>query len=104
MKASKLATSLAKVANLIYNGDFKTDESKLYLFWDFSDKKNFLAAVKAVGPGRKEFDGDKIKFIPKLESDIHLVLRAPRNLVCKLVSEAVYDCEPLLSKEEESKL
>lgn len=76
--------------------------------WDriqfFSDKDKFLAAGRAIGSFTKEFDRDDILLIHALPSGAHIDLVAARNLVCRLVKEAEYECEPLLTPEEEKSL
>lgn len=70
-----------------------------------SDKTGFLEAVKAVGSGTKKV-GDKWDFT-FLALDGLLRLTVARSAVCRLVKPAQpaeYECEPLLSQEEESSL
>lgn len=76
------------------------DEVALKLSY-FDDKKRFLAAVRALGTGTKGPDkyitNDYI-FTPAFGG---LRIQAERNTVCRLVRPAEYECEPLLSPEEE---
>ena len=66
-------------------------------FHYFSDKDNFLAAVRALKPGKKEFesgDNGDIMFIPDGIEHIKLSVKANRSAVCVLVKHAqpaVYD-------------
>lgn len=70
------------------------------------NKAGFLAAVKAVGSGRKKAGGNdnELTFI-SLGGLLHLTVF--RDAVCRVVKAAqpaVYDCEPLLSQAEEAAL
>jgi hypothetical protein len=67
-----------------------------------SHKDLFLAAVRAIGNGKKSGNGTDFEFI---YSGLHLV--ADRSAVCRIVTPAVpavYDCLPLLSPEEEAQI
>ena len=80
---------------------FKIPGSSAKLFIYFHGKQEFVEAVKALGPGKKEYDNHDLDFIP---DGTEIVLSINRNTVCTLVSPAVYDCEPLLSPEEDAAL
>jgi|SRR5271157_6091189 len=70
-------------------------------FMCFYDRDAFIAAVRALEPGKKEFKGADVDF---MIDAVNIVLSIPRNKVCKLVTPAVYDCEPFLGPEEEAEL
>ena len=76
--------------------------------WDriqfFSDKEKFIAAGRAIGSFAKSFDRHDLILMHTLPSGAHIDLVAARNLVCRLVKEAEYECEPLLTPEEEKSL
>jgi len=72
----------------------------LWYMWE-SSKPAFLAAVKALGPGKKELTDEYVKFFPT-DGPIHVYI--DRKVVCKLVRPAEYDCESLLSQAEEQTL
>ena len=78
--------------------DISTVVAPALYFWD--DKKLFLKAVKALGPGEKSYDGDDLIYLVQG----FLKLRIQRNVVCTLVRPAEYACEPLLSQAEEEVL
>lgn len=80
---------------------FKMPGSVTKLFICFYGKEQFVEAVKALGTGKKEYNHNDLDFIP---DGTEIVLSISRSQVCKLVSPAVYDCEPLLSREEEDAL
>lgn len=65
------------------------------------DKTGFLAAVKAVGAGKKQAISNDFIFSC---FDGALRLSVQRNSVCRLVKPAEYECEPLLSRAEEGLL
>jgi hypothetical protein len=71
-------------------------KAKSYLWYMF-EKDHFLAAVKALGPGRKEIGDEYVEYHP---TDAPLYIRIERNSVCKLVKPAEYDCEPFLKPED----
>jgi hypothetical protein len=71
----------------------------------FSDKEKFIAAVRAVGPGTKEVDGNYSTFVPGMDiGEARLGIRANRDAVCKKVQDEIWECEPLLSPEEEAQV
>lgn len=73
-------------------------------FFSYYDKEKFLAAVRAVGSGAKNLDASstEVRFIPTGFPEVHISV--PRNLVCRKVQEAVYECEPFLSADEVASL
>ena len=87
---------------LLSRPEFETDSTPHGFFWFCSDKEKFLAAVKAVGAGKKKFTDDEVRFSPVDYPDI--TIYANRNSVCKKVQEAVWECEPLLSAAEEQQI
>jgi hypothetical protein len=71
----------------------------------FSDKDGFIAAVRAVGGGTKSVSSDDYKItVATGEQAAQLDLVANRDSVCRKVQDEVWECEPLLSKEEESSM
>jgi hypothetical protein len=78
-------------------------------FWYWSDKEKFLAAVRALTPGRKEYgegtERDALYFYPSgVPQGTKLRLRVERALFCRKVQEEKWECEPLLSPGEERQL
>jgi hypothetical protein len=80
-------------------------------FWYWSAKEPFLAAVRALKPGRKEYgegtnaDALALKFYPAgVPEGVDFYLRINRSAMCRLIQEAKYECEPLLSPEEEAQI
>lgn len=72
-------------------------------FLHYYEKEPFIAAVKAVGAGKKEFTENEVTF--RVERTWGLVeLHAPRRTVCRLVRAAEYDCDPFLTPAEEAVL
>lgn len=105
MKSYKYADNLEKLATFLRNRpEFETEAPSVYGFFTYYDKDSFIAAVRACGAGKKEFADTFIHFFPAVGEGIHLRLEAPRNKVCRLVREAEYDCDPLLSQEEEASI
>lgn len=70
----------------------------------YEEKEPFLAAVRAIGKGRKVVDDRYYNFVV---ADGLLHLSVNREAVCRIVKPAQpaeYDCEPLLSQAEEAQL
>jgi hypothetical protein len=69
----------------------------------YDRKDDFLSAVKAVGSGVKRVSnsGDSLEFLA-LSGMLRLTVY--RTSVCRLVQEAKYECDPLLTPEEEANL
>ena len=102
MQSHELAQELHKQADyLLGRPEFPIAGSatKFLCYWD---KVSFLAAVRALEPCTKEYKGDDLDIT--ITNCPSIKLSIPRNNVCKLVTPAVYDCEPLLSPEEEQSL
>lgn len=76
-------------------------ESKPAIYNFMYDKEKFLAAVRAMIPGRKVIDEFNVAFEPK---GTILNLRVPRNLVCRKIQDVKYDCEPFLSPAEDAEM
>jgi hypothetical protein len=77
----------------------------------YGDKDSFLAAVRALGAGKKEtdeyFKDDLIFRATSCPEGTEFKVHVNRSAVCRLVrpaQEAVYDCEPLLSQAEEAEI
>lgn len=75
-------------------------DRKEYLWYMF-EKENFVAAVKALGPGTKEIGTEYVEYHP---DDAPLYIKIERNAVCKLVRPAEYDCEPFLKPEDHKEI
>jgi hypothetical protein len=60
----------------------------------FYEKSAFVSAVRALGSGSKEIQGDRLRFRPKNAS---FALEIDRSSVCKVVKPAEWSCEPWLT-------
>lgn len=78
-------------------------EPTSYHHFHYYEKEPFVAAVRALGSGKKKITETGIEFIVTPPGS-HISLEAPRNLLCRLIRPAEYDCDPLLSPEEEKSL
>lgn len=67
----------------------------------YGDKVPFLAVVRATLPGKKEIDQWNVNFHPK---GVRLQININRDAVCRKVQDVKYECEPLLSQEEEGQM
>jgi hypothetical protein len=111
MKSHEYANKLKELADfLLSRPDFDTKTDSLYQsFWFWQAKEPFLAAVRALKPGEKKYgedtDRDSLLFYPAgLPEGITLELRVQRALFCRKVQEEKWECEPLLSAEEEAQM
>jgi hypothetical protein len=66
-------------------------------------KEQITAAAKSLGTFKKKFTDTDIRLDVDLEFG-SISVEAPRKTVCRLVQRAVYDCDPLLSPEEEAQI
>lgn len=84
---------------------FNTNMTRAYSynFFRYHEKELFVAAVKAVGSGVKEFTDSDIKVLYR-QGDVEITIEAPRNTLCRLIRPAEYDCDPFLSPDEEKNL
>jgi hypothetical protein len=78
-------------------------EPTSYHHFRYYEKEPFIAAVKALGSGKKKITDGEIEFVVE-RPGAHIGIEAPRNLLCRLIRPAEYDCDPLLSPEEEKSL
>lgn len=107
MSSHEYAEELKKLAEfLLSRPAFNAHWGKLHeTFYFYSNKEDFLAAVAALKPGKKEFTENEVQFFPTINSErIVLKLEANRTTVCKLVKPAEYDCQSLLDASEEKLL
>jgi hypothetical protein len=68
--------------------------------WFFSEKEIFLNLVRVLKPGKKEMSNSYVDFHP---SGAHIQLTINRDLVCRRLNPE-YECEPLLSQEEDAEM
>lgn len=101
MKSHDLANEMRKMADYLSSKPNFNAPSTATKYLCFYDKQQFIEAVRALEPGKKEYRDSDLEFNV---SAVPIVMSIPRNRVCVLVSPAVYDCEPLLTTEEESSL
>lgn len=71
----------------------------LVSFYGNSNKEAFIAAVRALKPGIKKIDQEYVNFYP---SGTILNLYINRDAVCRKVQDVKYECEPLLSPQEDA--
>lgn len=78
-------------------------EKRLFVNFSYREREPFVAAVRAIGAGKKDYGNDEIRF--EFEAPFaKIVIDAPRASVCRLITPAVYECEPFLSPDEEKEL
>jgi hypothetical protein len=77
-----------------------------WLHWSFwEEKASFIAAARVLGGNKRYTDTDL-----SLEQDfgpLEVCLRIDRKAVCRIVEPAkpaVYECDPILSEEEEAQI
>ena len=105
MKSHEYAKQVIQAAEFILSRpefEAETTSTTLYLgcFWD---KALFLAAVRALGTGKKEYSGTELRYAVE-DHGAKMTMTIPRDKVCRKVQEAKWECEPLLTPEEEAAL
>jgi hypothetical protein len=106
MKSHEYAKKLQEIAQfLLDKPEFEThSDPKIHLFF-WSNKEEFLTAVRCVGAGRKEWGKSDLDFIPAgLPADAKLILNISRSSVCRKIQDEKWECEPLLSSDEEAQM
>ncbi|HLW51247.1 MAG TPA: hypothetical protein VKW06_00260 [Candidatus Angelobacter sp.] len=102
-----LARALQQTAEwLLSRPSFQIEERFDAMTWqsiNFSQKDKFLAAVRAIGTGKKAFRPHEVEVKAEIPGG-RIYLKAPRDLVCRLIRPAEYECDPFLSPEEEKQL
>jgi hypothetical protein len=110
--AHDVATELRKMADSL-DKEPKAIVQQCWITFMCSDRQTFLNTARLMPrPVFKKFDDDpkypRIKVGSKdFTGPVHLNVEAPRDIACRVVTPAqpaVYDCEPLLSAEEEASL
>lgn len=74
-------------------------------YWSY--KEEFLAAAKALGSFSKRYTDEKLIISAPANGGVELRLDVDRKAVCRIVKPsqpAEYECDPLLTPEEESAL
>ena len=108
-KASQVVTELRKLADgLDTLGDQTVPEIFIRYWASSEEKEDFLALAKVFPrPFQKEFDTLWLRLRYETGAGVHIQANIPRSAVCRIVEparEAVYECEPVLSAQEESTL
>ena len=107
MNSHELARKMAETADyLLRRPEFETpsysDDSKMYLGSYYSNKEKMLAAVRALGAGEKKYSGTDLNFYSA--TPIPIWFSVNRDQVCKKVQEEKWECEALLTPEEEASI
>ena len=106
MKSHEFANKLEKLAEFLKSRpDFDTERVSVFQWLNFYNKDKFLAAAKSLGGGRKEVSGSDFLFHPAHGiSGVDFYIGAPRDRVCRKVQDEKWECEPLLTPEEEAQI
>jgi hypothetical protein len=101
MKSYAYAAKLQELATfLLSKPEFEAEGSPFFYSRQWT-KEGFVAAVKALGEGTKEFSWTEIIFKPTGgPKGVNIQVYAPRDKVCTLIKDVVWDYEPLLSAAE----
>lgn len=100
MTSHEAANKLSEMAEFLRSKPEFEIGRALTIYRHFWEKESFLAAVKALGSGEKVYDSTDLNFVPAGCPDINISIS--RNKVCRKVQEEKWECEPLLSQEEEA--
>lgn len=105
MKSHEYAKQVIQAAEFIMSRpefEAKCSSATLYLGW-FWDKAPFLAAARALGTGKKEYSGTDLSYTVE-DHGAKITMSIHRDKVCRKVQEIKWECEPLLTPEEEAAL
>ena len=106
LTSHEYAKKLQQLADfLLSKPNFNTDWEEKYSYVTFNyyaKKADFLDAARSLGSGKKEWSDDRLKFVPN-GTDM-LKIYVSRSAVCRKVQEEKWECEPLLSAEEEERV
>lgn len=78
-------------------------DRRVFVCFNYYEREQIIAAVRALGTGKKNFTDDDISFEVVLPC-AKIIVNAPRLKVCRLIRPAEYECDPLLSPDEEKEL
>lgn len=96
------ARNLQKLAEwLLARPEFEIGryDTRSFTIFSYYDKDQFLAAVRALGAGKKKFTDREVQFEIELPF-AEIRVDAPRDKVCRLIRPAEYECDPFLSDSE----
>ena len=105
MNSHEFAMDIKEAAEyLLSRAEFETNatQAAVYLGGYYSDKKGFIDAAKALGNVEKTYDAHDLRL--SIIKGAKIWLGAPRSLVCRKVQDEKWECEPLLTSEEEESL
>ena len=102
MKSHEYANRLNALAEfLLSKPEFEFDSEPM-LFQHYYDKEPFLDAVRALGAGSKEYSETELIFRPSEHNELRIYIN--RDKVCRKVQQEKWECEPLLSPDEEAQV
>lgn len=70
----------------------------------YGRKEEFLAVVRALKPGKKRIDAEISGYVNFTPAGTCIEVYINRDVMCRKVKEAEYECEPLLSAEEDAEM
>ena len=104
MKSHEYAAKLKQAAEFLLSKDDVELDSGPRVFVPMSGggKENFLAAVRAFGAGKKDFDFplSAFPYMYFTPTGQIITLSINRDAVCRKVQDVKWECEPLLSQDE----
>lgn len=102
MRSHEYAQKLHEIAEFLESRtEFETNTKPRESFYFWFNKEDFLAAVKSLGSGKKVFSGSDLRYEVS-GAPISVVIS--RDKVCRKVRDEEWECEPLLSPQEEETL
>ena len=78
------------------------DSANSYLGSYYQEKDAFLSAVKALGAVNKSFTGTELKISCSVIGGGDIYFDIARSVVCRKVQEEKWECQSLLTPEEEA--
>ena len=110
MYENKMSHAYAKALQeaaeyLLSKPDFMTGTSGPYIYLGtYYSKEKFLQAVHSLGNMEKEYTDTLLKVKHVLPQGAQVYTEIARDKVCRLVQEAKWECEPLMTPEEEASI
>jgi hypothetical protein len=90
---------------LLSKPEFETETAGPYIYLGtYYDKSKFLAAARSLSPLAKEYTETQLKMSRTLPRDAKVHFEIARDKVCRKIQEAKWECEALLSPEEEASI
>ncbi len=103
MTSHEHALKLRELADFLLSRPAFKAPSDPMILQSFYVKEDFLQAVKSIGSVTKKYtDGSFAELQCTSTTHPEILLYIPRDKVCRKVQDVVWECEPMLTAEEDS--